>query len=314
MNGVAKATGLEAVRRLLSSVLGPVRVEAPGNPPELRLSRLWVGSVRLDQMRFVLDGQAEAEPAGLLMFGHVTSGSVSYGSGGSERRHGPGDVFLAAKPEHPYTARIRHTHIELAVIDPRLADQVAATALGHSPRPVRFTGYGAVSPQAAGSWKRTYAYLRRQAKASPGVAGHPLLAGNAARLLVAAALTTFPNSTMTSPAASDRPDVSAAALRRAVCFIDEHAHEDIGTAQVAAAAHTSVRALQLAFRRHLDTTPMNYLRRTRLARARHELEAADPARTTVTAIAFRWGFTSLSRFTAYYRAVYGVRPSDTLRR
>jgi AraC-like DNA-binding protein len=309
---VATATSLEAVRRLLIDTYGPMRIDAPAEPHGLRLSRLWMGPIRLDRISFTMDGHAEADPLGVLVFGHVTSGSVSYASEGNERPQGPGDVFLTAQPEHPYTASIQHLHVELAIIDPSLVDQVAATSLGHSPEPVRFTGYRAVSPQAARSWRRTYKYVREQARAAPGLAGHPLVAGNAARLLAAAALTTFPNNTMTDRARRDRDDTAAATVRRAVAFIDEHAGQDITAADIAAAVHTSVRTLQLAFRRHLDTTPMNYLRRVRLARARHQLRAASPAQTTVTAVAARWGFSSPSRFTAAYRATYGVRPTDTL--
>jgi AraC-like DNA-binding protein len=54
------------------------------------------------------------------------------------------------------------------------------------------------------------------------------------------------------------------------------------------------------------------LRRVRLERAHRDLQAADPARQTVTAIAYRWGFPSSSRFAAHYRQVYGVTPSRTL--
>ena len=75
---------------------------------------------------------------------------------------------------------------------------------------------------------------------------------------------------------------------------------------------TALPAVQLAFRRHLDTTPIEYLRRVRLDRAHHDLIAADPARVTVTAIAVRWGFPSPSRFAARYRQAYGISPSHTL--
>jgi AraC-like DNA-binding protein len=71
--------------------------------------------------------------------------------------------------------------------------------------------------------------------------------------------------------------------------------------------------VQHAFQRHLGTTPMGYLRRVRLERARRELRAASPAQTTVTEIASRWGFSSPSRFTAHYRTAYGELPRDTLR-
>src|SRR5579875_2592656 len=128
-------------------------------------------------------------------------------------------------------------------------------------------------------------------------------------MLVAVALTTFPNTTMTSPDTSQHDAAGAAVARQAVAFIDEHASQDISAADIAAAVHVSTRALQAAFRRHLDTTPMSYLRRVRLARVRHQLQTAGPTVTTVTAIASRWGFTSASRFTA----IYGELPSETLR-
>ncbi|WP_433291778.1 helix-turn-helix transcriptional regulator [Actinoplanes sp. CA-030573] len=80
-----------------------------------------------------------------------------------------------------------------------------------------------------------------------------------------------------------------------------------------AAAHVSIRTIQLAFRRHLNTTPTRYLRRVRLHRVHHELQAADPTTTTVFAVASRWGFGDHSRFTAAYHHTYDTTPSQTLR-
>jgi transcriptional regulator GlxA family with amidase domain len=88
---------------------------------------------------------------------------------------------------------------------------------------------------------------------------------------------------------------------------------DTAIADIAANAHVTIRAVQLAFRRHLDTTPMAYLRRVRLDHAHHDLSAAGPEDKTVAAVAHRWGFTSSSRFAAYYRQAFGVHPSQTLR-
>jgi AraC-like DNA-binding protein len=101
-------------------------------------------------------------------------------------------------------------------------------------------------------------------------------------------------------------------LRRATAFIEANPDRDITVADVAAAAHVTIRAVQLAFRRHLDTTPMAYLRQVRLDHAHRQLQAANPGRESVTAVAYRWGFASPSRFTAYYRQAYGVLPSRTL--
>jgi len=55
-----------------------------------------------------------------------------------------------------------------------------------------------------------------------------------------------------------------ATVRRATAFIEQHAHTDINMADIAAAANVSIRAVQCAFRRHLNTTPMAYLRAVRL--------------------------------------------------
>jgi transcriptional regulator GlxA family with amidase domain len=126
-------------------------------------------------------------------------------------------------------------------------------------------------------------------------------------------LATFPNTALADPTIEDRRDARAAALRRAITFMDEHAGDDISAADIAAAANVTIRAIQLAFRRHLDTAPMGYLRRVRLEHARRELLSADPARDTVKAVAARRGFARPDRFTASYRDLFGVLPDQTLR-
>ena len=54
------------------------------------------------------------------------------------------------------------------------------------------------------------------------------------------------------------------------------------------------------------------MQRVRLDRARAELLAADPARESVAAGAYRWGFASPDRFAAAYHRAYGVPPDRTL--
>jgi hypothetical protein len=74
------------------------------------------------------------------------------------------------------------------------------------------------------------------------------------------------------------------------------------------------RAVQLGFRRHLNTTPTQYLRRVRLAHAHDALKAADPDTDTVGAIARRWGFADPGRFKRMYRDAYGLAALQTLLR
>ncbi|MFJ9611368.1 AraC family transcriptional regulator [Kitasatospora sp. NPDC101176] len=105
------------------------------------------------------------------------------------------------------------------------------------------------------------------------------------------------------------------ALRRATAYCAEHADEAVTASDIAGAARVSLRTLRDGFRRHLDTTPLAYLRRVRLDRAHQDLTAvaAGDATGTVTDVACRWGFTHLGRFSAEYRRAYGRLPSETLR-
>jgi transcriptional regulator GlxA family with amidase domain len=76
----------------------------------------------------------------------------------------------------------------------------------------------------------------------------------------------------------------------------------------------SVRGLQVAFRRTLGMTPLEYVRTVRLSGAREQLESAGPGTVTLTEVAHRWGFTNLGRFTRMYRETYRELPRETLER
>jgi AraC-like DNA-binding protein len=308
-----EAADLKTTQRILSNTYGRMQIDAQGHRAGMRLVQASLGPVRFDQVSFAMDFVAKGVAPDNLIFGQITAGQVRYGPG-DHRDYAQGQVFLASQPGRPYTATVRDAELELAVFDPALPSQVAATAPDRAPKPVRFTGYEPVSAQAAQRWKATYAYLRDCIFAGPGHAAGSLFTASAANLLIATALATFPNDAVTDPTIEDRRDSRPATLRRAITFIDEHAHLDISLADIAAAACVTIRAIQLAFRRHLNTTPLAYLRRVRLDHAHRQLIAADPGQESVAAVASRWGFTSPSRFAAYYRAAYGIPPSITLRR
>jgi transcriptional regulator GlxA family with amidase domain len=99
------------------------------------------------------------------------------------------------------------------------------------------------------------------------------------------------------------------AVRRAVMFIQANLLEHVTAVDVAAAAGASPRALQLAFRRALDLTPMEYVRDARLAGAHAQLLV--DSYTSVGQIALKWGFSNQGRFAAAYRERYGETPTQT---
>jgi transcriptional regulator GlxA family with amidase domain len=195
-----------------------------------------------------------------------------------------------------------------------LLDEVAGTTPGRRPRPVRFTGYQPATSAGTRLWLRTHQFVRDQIRHQESAAT-PLFGAAAAELLAAVALSVFPNNARTDPTIEDRRDAHPATLGRAVAFIDENAQRDITIADIAAAASVTPRAVQLAFQRHLAATPTGYLRRVRLDHAHQDLKRAGPGDgLTVTAVAYRWGFRSSSRFAAAYQRAYGVSPNRTLRR
>ncbi|WP_028456625.1 helix-turn-helix domain-containing protein [Chitinilyticum litopenaei] len=79
-------------------------------------------------------------------------------------------------------------------------------------------------------------------------------------------------------------------------------------------AAVSERTLENAFKAILGMTPLAYLTRIRLHRARQALQSASRGTTTVSAVALDWGFWHFGDFSRLYRACFGERPSDTLRR
>jgi AraC-like DNA-binding protein len=304
---VLVAADTESTLALLSDLRGDVRVRLRGRRGGMRLDQGRLGPLTMDRTTFDTDMDVDVGPVGKLVFGHVSGGTVGFRTGGADHWHSNGGVYLAAQPGHWRTTMVRGGVHQQAVIDPALPGQVAGTEPGRDDRPVRFTGYEAISVQAARTWRRTYAYVRDIVDDLPDTAGHQLLVSSMVRLLVATALAAFPNNALTEPTIEDRHDGHEATLHRAMAFIDDNAHRDITIAEIAEAAHVTIRAVQHAFRRHMGTTPTAYLRRVRLEHAHQELMAA------VTGIAYRWGFPSPSRFAVYYRDVYGILPGRTLR-
>ena len=100
--------------------------------------------------------------------------------------------------------------------------------------------------------------------AVPEASQAPLVVSTASQYLAASVLHAFPNSALTDPTAGDQRDANPGPLRRAVAFIEANPDIDISISDIARAAYITPRALQLAFRRHRDTTPMEYLRRSAL--------------------------------------------------
>jgi len=111
--------------------------------------------------------------------------------------------------------------------------------------------------------------------------------------------------------AGDARSVLPASLQHALRWLDGRLDEPVRLDALAAAAGVRPRTLEAQFRQYLRTTPLGWVRRTRLARARQQLLAGSGI--SVTEAALGNGFGQLGRFAAAYRRQFGEAPSRTLR-
>jgi len=296
---------------LISRAYGPVRISTQDEITRVQLTGLGAGPLRLGQSDLRMTVDYQAAPDSQVLIGYVVAGVVRRQSAGEVAVFGPGDVAVLRQPGQAYRGRSESACVRTVSFESSVLDEVADGLPDRAPVPVRFTGMTAVSAAAAKRLRSTVDFAWGLLAGNPAAADQPLVTGSAVRLLAAAALSTFPNTATAEPTARDRHDASRGTLNRAIEFIEENAGADLSAADIAAAANVSIRAVQLAFRRELGLTPQGYLRQVRLERAHQDLLAAGPAGPTVTAVSVRWGFSSSSRFAAYYREAFGVLPSHT---
>jgi AraC-like DNA-binding protein len=280
---------------------------------QFRQLTLAAGPLIIDLQRHSMRLEMLTDPLPVRYFGAVRSGEFQFRAGRDEARLLRGDGF-----GYPLGVPLKFSWQSLDVCVLRLPsaeiDRAAAAVSGIEGAGVRFTGLSAVSPAMSRYWSETIAYLQRGFSGPDPVLASPLILASALQLAAAATIAVFPNTAAGASYVPDPGHPAPAVVRRAVAFIDANAGRPVTTGDIAAAARVGARALQLGFRRHLDVTPMEYLRRVRLGHAHQELLAADPTTgATVTAIARRWGWASPAKFAAAYRRAYGQNPGRTLR-
>lgn len=138
----------------------------------------------------------------------------------------------------------------------------------------------------------------------------PRLAWQLGEVIIESLLLSQPNN-RTASLDSEVQSLPSARIRRATDYMIDHLSEQLSIGAVAAECGVGVRSLQAAFRRELDTTPLQWLKARRLERAHTMLSAAVPG-LTVTAVAYSCGFLHLGEFSAAFKSRYGITPSAVL--
>ncbi len=276
---------------------------------ELTDRRVEADSFSLSEMRMSSRVVSTFRPDDIYFVTYLRAGGLGIDRGGVESRIGPGRLILGGQPGVEMTADADFIHQEVVTVTLAAVREAADVEPdGETPS---FASILPRSDRQVPVWRATLLYL--QTVLAGAGAESPLLLGSARRLLASMLLETFRDPTDAAPSAPGARGPGT--LRRAISFIESNADRDIGIADIASAARVSQRAVEHHFRRDLDTTPTAYLRQVRLDLAHRELESAAPGDgLTITTVAYRWSFSSPSRFGAYYRAAYGVPPSVTLGR
>ncbi|HEX3288187.1 MAG TPA: AraC family transcriptional regulator [Mycobacterium sp.] len=304
------------IEQFLEGVYG-VRLRGKENRPpasgeQLIHHRVDVGAFAIDDVR--LPGELEFSPDQLdkVVAVWATEGRVEGRCEGLKGEAAAGEVTMLSQPDLPHHSRAEDLSVTSVLLEPAIVASVASgVPVGQAPASVRFDDFRPVDDAAARLWMSTVDYVRNCVLADDSVAT-PLVLGQASRLLAAVMVSTFPIDAAEA-SRHDRTDAKPVLLRRAIDYLESNVDNDIALAEIADAIHVTPRAVQYMFRKHLDTTPLQYLRQRRLHHAHQDLLEGDRLHDTVNAIAARWGFTHSGRFAVMYRETYGQSPHTTLR-
>lgn len=101
--------------------------------------------------------------------------------------------------------------------------------------------------------------------------------------------------------------LAASRLRQVVRYIDQHLHEDISLMDLAAVADLTPDHFGAAFKASIGKTPHRYHVERRIHRAK---ELLLDVTLTIAQVAHEVGFSSQSHFTASFRKITGVSPTE----
>lgn len=310
---IVHTTDRDEAERELSAVFSPHTLEVVGPVCDLdvalrarRTDSITVAEIRHGAEVVVRPGRVHSYyEINVPLRGHTLSRC-----GREEIESGP-ERAAVLTPAEELSMQWSSDCVQLAVkISRAVVERAVESTLGYPPDElVHFSVGFDISHGPGRNWVRAVMLLRDAIDSdAPDLVLRPL-----EELVVGQLLTAQPNN-FTGRLTGDPRPVRPRLVSRVIDLIDSDPAAPHTVTDMARVAGTSVRSLQAAFSEHLGLTPMEYLRRVRLARARQDLLAAVPGDgQSVADIAYRWGFGHVPRFAAAYRERYGQTPSQSLR-
>jgi AraC-like DNA-binding protein len=247
------------------------------------------------QLNLPLSGHVNAQQ-------HGTQTAVGPGWATLFRPTGPVDQSLISAGCHQLATKIEATALETEL----------AELLGHPIRgPLHIPLGNDLSTGPGRSLVRLLHFICSEVDNRAGLIYQPLIASRLWSCVLTGLLLATGHQYRAELAGSATPS-RPRHVKRAIDLMEADPGRAVTVHDLARMAGVSVRSLQAGFQRHTGMSPMNYLRRLRLARAHDDLRHPGGGRT-VAEVAHRWGFVHMGRFSAAYRAQYGHPPSQTLR-
>ena len=285
-----------------------LHVGPASTPFSFRYAALGDSTMSLHTSQFAGHIDGDLPPSDAVIVQWLQSGSSRLDTGGTVLEMEPG-VPVPLLPDRTFSFAMddyeqRLVHLSREVVERVAAEQGADLSAG-----LRFDHLTAPSEQSVRTWHNTVSLISHTLR--DGTPGR-LLHAEMARLAAASLLEMYPQ----QRPVRRRPEGTALSVhvRAAVEYIQDHARMPITTSSLARHLDVSLRALQEAFQRDLQTTPNAYIRQVRLDRVRQELLVSDPTAVSVREVAAAWGFAHLGRFAQQYAAEFGESPRDTLER
>lgn len=312
---VLHSDDLDETRDVVGAAFCPHTLELPeGSTLAARYRAVQVGDIGVTVLDYGAPVRIATGGAGAVVLVEIPLGGSSTVTCGGETVVADRTTGAVLSLSEPVTVHRSAGSPQLIVRIERAALEDQLRTLGAEvSSPLRFAPAMDLTSVAARSWRRLVDLLRVEAEEDGALVHVEAALAQFRSLLLTQLLALQPSNysdALRQGVAAPVPRV----LQRAVDLLRDHAHESLTVDDVAVAVGISVRTLQQGFRRHLGSTPTEYLRDIRLDLVHGTLEAGDPGTLTVTDVAYRWGFTHLGRFAGDYRRRFAEPPSATLRR
>lgn len=246
---------------------------------------------------------------------HAASrGTTHIVDGGRTTVMHPGNVTITCPGEKPLFqigATCEHLTVRL---DRAAVESYFGRALDQPViRSIQFAAEASEGTDFCKAWRSLVLHIREQAAILPHLFASPALQSHYSAALLEVLFRCAPHTYSESIEREQGAAASPWHVRQARAIIESQLSGPLSVASIAQEVGVSVRSLQHGFRRTYGVTPLEYIRLQRLERLHASLQTARPT-ASVTELMLEHGVVNFGRFAQYYRARYGCRPSDTLRR